>query len=268
MIESEGLELLALVSLMGDGDAARLDDARLVASVEALERTKAACAAAQARLTAQFVASQADEAQRLRQVAQECSEAGDFDGWVAARDRARALELPCEPARGNSGRDRSSGSQRRRAAAIAARTGVSAQVGLARHESPARGARLARLAVALVEDLPHTLAALTAGHLSERRAELVATGTSHLSRELRGAVDAEVIGANLPAEGDPPASGVAGWGDREVDRRVRACADRLDAAGAVERARVAESARRVTIRPIPDTMAIVSAVLPGRRRSR
>jgi hypothetical protein len=113
-----------------------------------------------------------------------------------------------------------------------------------------------------VEDLPHTLAALTAGHLSERRAELVARGTSHLSRELRVAVDAEVIGTNLPAEGDPAATGLAGWGDREVERRVRACADRLDAAAAVERARVAESERRVTIRPIPDTMAIVSAVLP------
>jgi hypothetical protein len=71
-----------------------------------------------------------------------------------------------------------------------------------------------------------------------------------------------VIGANLPAEDDPPATGVAGWGDREVERRVRSCADRLDAAAAVERARVAESQRRVTSRPIPDTMAIVSAVLP------
>ncbi|HEX5967753.1 MAG TPA: DUF222 domain-containing protein [Intrasporangium sp.] len=263
MIDGQGLEFLGLVSLVGDGDAAPLDDARLVASVEALERAKAACAAAQARLTARFVASQATEAQRLRQVAQECSEAGDFDGWVAARDRARAMELPCHPAPGgDGGRGGSSGSQRRRAAAVAARTGVSAQVGLARHESPARGARLARVAVTLVEDLPHTLAALTAGHLSERRAELVATGTSHLSRELRVAVDAEVIGANLPAEGDPAATGLAGWGDREVERRVRACADRLDAAAAVERARVAESERRVTIRPIPDTMAIVSAVLP------
>ena len=208
----------------------------MVASIEALERAKAACAAAQARLTARFVAAQAAEAQRLRQVAQECSDAGDFDGWVAARDKARALELPCDPAGGRDGSretSKSAGSsaesprsQRRRAAAIAERTGISAQVGLARHESPARGARLARVAVTLVEDLPHTLAALTAGHLSERRAELVAKGTSHLSRELPVAVDAEVIGANLPAEGDPPATGVAGWGDREVERRVRACADR------------------------------------------
>ena len=269
----EGPALLDLVSELGDGEGTRFDDAQLVASIEVLERAKAACAAAQARLTARFVASQAAEAKRLRPVAQECSQAGDFDGWVAARDRARALELPCDPARDvHGGRDVTSefagvsseslGSRRRRAAAIAARTGVSAQVGLARHESPSRGARLARVAVALVEDLPHTLAALTAGHLSERRAELVAKGTSHLSREMRVAVDAEVIGANLPAEGDPPATGVAGWGDREVERRVRACADRLDAAAAVERARVAESERRVTIRPIPDTMAIVSAVLP------
>jgi hypothetical protein len=43
---------------------------------------------------------------------------------------------------------------------------------------------------------------------------------------------------------------------------VRACAIRLDAQAAVERARVAETERRVTIRPIPDTMAVVSAVLP------
>ncbi|WP_353510695.1 DUF222 domain-containing protein [Intrasporangium sp.] len=274
MIESPGVSLAGLVSGLGDEAAARLDDAELVSSIEALERAKAACAAAQARLTARFVASQAAQAQRLRQVAQACSAAGDFDGWVAARDRARALELPADPGSGagrGGGRDgssstsssgSSSGSRRRRAAAVAARTGVSAQVGLARHESPARGARLARLAVTLVEDLPHTLAALTAGRLSERRAELVAAGTSHLSRELRVAVDAQVIGANLPAGEDPPATGVAGWGDREVERRVRACADRLDAAAAVERARVAESARRVTVRPVPDTMAIVSAVLP------
>lgn len=272
MIDGQGAALLGLVPVLGDEDAAHLDDARMVASIEALERAKAACAAAQARLTARFVASQAAEAQRLRQVAQECSDAGDFDGWVAARDKARALELPCDPAGGGEGSretSKSAGSsaesprsQRRRAAAIAERTGISAQVGLARHESHARGARLARVAVTLVEDLPHTLAALTAGHLSERRAELVAKGISHLSRELRVVVDAEVIGANLPAEGDPPATGVAGWGDREVERRVRACADRLDAAAAVERARVAESERRVTIRPIPDTMAIISAVLP------
>jgi len=249
-------------------DLNSLDDAGLVSAVETLERLKAACAATQAVLTARFVDAQSVEAQRLREVAQGCQDHGDFDGWVAARDRADALELPAGETATTSSKGRGDGdgsssrAKRRRAAAIAAKTGVSAQVGLARHESPARGARLARAAVALVEDLPHTLAALAAGHLNERRAELVVKGTSHLRAELRSAVDAEVIGANLPEDGDPPGSGLAGWGDAEVERRVRACADRLDAAAAVERARVAESQRRVTMRPVPDTMALLSAVLP------
>ena len=43
---------------------------------------------------------------------------------------------------------------------------------------------------------------------------------------------------------------------------MRACADRLDAAAATERARRAESERRVTIRPVADAMAVVSALLP------
>ncbi|HET8595679.1 MAG TPA: HNH endonuclease, partial [Intrasporangium sp.] len=38
--------------------------------------------------------------------------------------------------------------------------------------------------------------------------------------------------------------------------------DRLDPAGATARARTAESDRRVTLRPIPDTMALLTAVLP------
>ena len=55
---------------------------------------------------------------------------------------------------------------------------------------------------------------------------------------------------------------VGSWGDRELERRVRACADRLDAEAAVERCRIAEAERRVSIRPVPDTMALVSALLP------
>ena len=40
------------------------------------------------------------------------------------------------------------------------------------------------------------------------------------------------------------------------------CADRVDAAAAVERCRIAEGERRVTIRPVPDAMALVTALLP------
>ncbi len=240
-------------------------DEELISQLDALERAKAACAAAQATLTARFVESQAAKAQVLRAQAQACSEVGDFEGWAAARDHARALELaPADPRRwsasgGRSGKARSGG-QSRAARRTLTRTGVAAQVALARHESPSRGARLANFSVALVSHLPHTLAALSIGAVNERRAELVARGTSHLAPELRALVDSEVVGAHLDLT--DPLAGIGSWGDRELERRVRACADRLDAQGAVERARTAESDRRVTIRPIPDTMAIVSAILP------
>ncbi len=244
-------------ALLDDGSG--LDGAHLISRIGDLERAKAACAAEQARLTARFVASQAAAAARLRDAAQACSDAGDFDGWVAARDEARAREL-APTARDEPGRARRRSRSARRA--TLSRTGVSAQVGLARHESPSRGARLANASVALVRDLPHTLAALSAGILNERRAELVVRGTSHLTPEMRSLVDAEVIGANIDPDDDMAPGGVASWGDREVERRVRACADHLDAAAAVERTRLAESQRRVSIRPVPDAMATVTALLP------
>ena len=244
-------------ALLDDGSG--LDDAGVISRIDALERAKAACAAEQARLTARFVDSQAARAARLREDAQACSDAGDFDGWVAARDEARARELAPTP-RDEPGRTRRRSRSARRTEL--SRTGVSAQIGLARRESPSRGARLANASVALVRDLPHTLAALSAGILNERRAELVVRGTSHLSPALRSLVDAEVIGANVDHDDDTASGGVASWGDREVERRVRACADHLDAAAAVERTRLAESQRRVSIRPVPDAMATVTALLP------
>ncbi|MGW5241066.1 DUF222 domain-containing protein [Monashia sp. NPDC004114] len=253
-----------LADALGGLDLDRATDEELISQLDLLERAKAACAAAQARLTARFVDTQAAKAKLLRAEAQACSDAGDFDGWVAARDHARALELvPTQPGSSSlaqSGREGPGGRRSRAVRQTLTRTGVAAQVALARHESPARGVRLANLSVALVQDLPHTLAALTVGAINERRAELVVRGTSHLAPEVRTLVDSEVVGAHLDLT--DPFAGVGSWGDRELERRVRASADRLDAQGAVERARTAESERRVTIRPIPDTMALVSAVLP------
>src|SRR6478735_8066800 len=240
-------------------DGRDLDDADLISAVDALERVKAACAAAQARLTARFVESQAHTATRLRAEAEACSDAGDFDGWVAARDRARTLELEPVPSETPGRRRRPSRSDRR---TTLSRMGVSAQVGLARRESPSRGARLANASVALVQHLHHTLEALGAGVLNERRAEIVVRCTSHLDPELRTKVDSEVIGAHLDLSDPTAPGGVGSWGDRELERRLRACADRLDATAAVERCRIAEGERRVTIRPVPDAMALVTALLP------
>ena len=184
--------LLREVSGIAGIDGNDLDDADLISAIDRLERAKAACAAAQARLTAHFVESQARAATRLRAEAQACSDAGDFDGWVAARDGARDLELEPVAAETPGRHRRPSRSDRRM---TLSRAGVSAQVGLARRESPSRGARLANASLALVQHLHHTLDALAAGVLNERRAEIVVRCTSHLDPELRTQVDSEVVEA-------------------------------------------------------------------------
>jgi len=245
----------------GAEEAGEVGAAGLVDVLAGLERVKAACAAAQARVTAAFVETQAAEAARWRQAA---TDSDSFEAFQAAKDQARRCEFTPVPLNQHPRHPRPGDRDGRRGRGAYDKAGVAAQIGLARQESPARGARLATTALALTRDLPRTLAALTDGVLNERRAELVARLTSHLSAEQRAAVDAEVIGANLRAADDSTCSdpGIASWGDRRLEAAVRAAADRIDAAAAVARARTAESERRVTIRPIPDTMAIVTAILP------
>src|SRR5699024_12258578 len=58
--------------------------------------------------------------------------------------------------------------------------GLGAEVGLARRDSPTRGARHVQLAHVLSTDLPQTYAALSAGQVSEEQAQIVATETSWL----------------------------------------------------------------------------------------
>jgi hypothetical protein len=130
--------------------------------------------------------------------------------------------------------------------------GIADQVALARMESPHKGSRLLGLAKALVHEMPECLAALRRGDVSEWRVTCVARETAHLRVEDRRAVDAE-IGPRLATMGDRQAAGAA-----------RAMAQRLDPAGAAERARRAERERRVSIRPAPDAMTYVTALLPMR----
>ncbi|HPZ51070.1 MAG TPA: hypothetical protein PLA44_14555, partial [Propionibacteriaceae bacterium] len=59
--------------------------------------------------------------------------------------------------------------------------GIAAQVALARRESPSLGSRHLGLAMALVTEMPHTLAALTTGELSEWRATLITRATATLT---------------------------------------------------------------------------------------
>jgi hypothetical protein len=179
-----------------------VDDAGLIAQLAALEGLKAAAAAAQARVTVAFAASQ----------------------------RAALLAAGARPER------------------VAG--GVNAQVALARRESPHRGDRLVGLAQALHQELPHTLAAMTAGQLSEWRATIVARATAVLSAAQRREADARLAGR------------IAGLSDRQLDAAARAVAYELDPAAFVARASRAHEQRHVTIRPAPDTMAYLTALLP------
>ncbi|MFI2565914.1 DUF222 domain-containing protein [Paenarthrobacter sp. NPDC018779] len=131
--------------------------------------------------------------------------------------------------------------------------GVAAQIALARRESPNRGARLLGLAKALVTEMPHTMAALDAGQLNEWRATLLVKETACLSAEDRCAVDEE-----LAAD----AGTFEGVGDRSIIAAAKAAAYRRDPRSVTQRAARAASERHVSLRPAPDTMAILTALLP------
>jgi len=128
--------------------------------------------------------------------------------------------------------------------------GLGAEIGLARRESPVRGARSLGLAKALVAELPHTLAALTRGDISEWRATVVARETAVLSRAHRIQVDRELAGK------------LASAGDKRVGDLARAIGYRLDPGSALRRVRGAETDRHVGLRPAPDTMTYLTAFLP------
>jgi hypothetical protein len=131
--------------------------------------------------------------------------------------------------------------------------GVAAQVALARRESPHRGQQHLGLARILPEEMPHTMAAWRAGRITEWRAQLLARETACLSLEDRRIVDTEVAA-------DPDR--LEAMGDAEVVAGARTIAYRLDAESIVERRRRAESDRGVSLRPAPDVMAQLSALLP------
>ena len=131
--------------------------------------------------------------------------------------------------------------------------GIGAQVALARRDSPSRGGRHLGFARALVTEMPHTLAALTDGALSEWRATLLVRETACLSRDDRSRVDAELCA-------DPTT--LAGLGDRAVGEAARRAAYRLDPQSAVARTNRAESERGVTLRPAPETMSYLTGLLP------
>ncbi|WP_241521751.1 HNH endonuclease [Arthrobacter pityocampae] len=131
--------------------------------------------------------------------------------------------------------------------------GLGAQLALARRESPARGGRLLGLARALVTEMPHTLAALESGRLNEWRATLLVRETACLSAADRCAVDEEL---------SPDTGAFDGAGDRQLVAAARAAAYRRDPRSVTQRASHAARDRHVSLRPAPDTMTYLTALLP------
>ncbi|BBZ48948.1 DUF222 domain-containing protein [Mycobacterium heidelbergense] len=131
--------------------------------------------------------------------------------------------------------------------------GLASEIALARRDSPTRGGRHLGFAKALVHEMPHTLAALESGALSEWRATLIVRESACLDVEDRRTLDTELCA-------DP--AGLDGMGDARITAAAKAIAYRLDPRAVVDRATKAENERTVTIRPAPDTMTYLTALLP------
>jgi hypothetical protein len=130
---------------------------------------------------------------------------------------------------------------------------LASEVALARRDSPARGNQHLGFAKALVFEMPHTLAALEQGLLSEWRATLIVRESACLDVEDRRVLDAELCA---------DAAALVGWGDARIVAEAKAIAYRLDPQAVVDRAARAPAERRVTLRPAPDAMTQLSALLP------
>ncbi|WP_353711891.1 DUF222 domain-containing protein [Arthrobacter sp. K5] len=132
--------------------------------------------------------------------------------------------------------------------------GAAEQIALARGESPHRGGRLLGMAKALVKEMPHTLGALDTGQLNEERAIHVVKETVCLSVEDRAAVDEELAADT---------GTFTGAGTRAVIAATRAAAARRDPRSVTQRASHAASERSVSLRPAPDCMTYLTALLPA-----
>jgi hypothetical protein len=142
--------------------------------------------------------------------------------------------------------------EQRRAGIPARRVGVGVaeQVGFACKLSPVTAACRVGFARTLTADLPHTFGLLTRGQISGWVATLVVRET----RELTG-TDRRLVDQRL-------AEALASMSPRQAEAAARRAAITVDPASAVRRGRTARSDRRVSIRPAPDTMALVTGFVP------
>ena len=99
--------------------------------------------------------------------------------------------------------------------------------------------------------MPHTLELLSRGDLSGWTVRLITEQTSHLDRTTRTAVDADLAARRPETMGTKAAAATA-----------KRLAYQADPEAAMARAGKARGDRRVTLRPAPDTMSLLSGLLP------
>ncbi|NYI76493.1 HNH endonuclease [Nocardioides panzhihuensis] len=136
--------------------------------------------------------------------------------------------------------------------------GVASQIALARRVSPAKGAKLLGLAKNLVAEMPHTFGLMKAGLFSQWQATILARETACLSIEDRRVIDYQLC---APEPDGQPAR-AATMGLRQLENAAKKLAITLDQESVVNRAANAEKDRRVSVRPAPDTMTWLGALLP------
>ena len=130
--------------------------------------------------------------------------------------------------------------------------GIADQLGLACHMSGFAAARRLGVARALWFELPETYQLLIAGEISDYVASLVVTETRHLDAQTRRDVDVKIA-----------AAGIAQMGPRSAAACARRHAYEADPHGYVQRGRTERKHRRVSLRPAPDTMSLLTGYLPA-----
>lgn len=175
----------------------------------------------------------------------------DLIDLIAALERGKGALGACQAHAEVTFRESQIAAQRRQGVARGKLgKGIADQVALARRITPKHASDQLVVHRILIETLPRTTKLLEQGEISEWSATEVAKNVLVLSDEDRELIDQELEG-RLPAM-TASASG----------RATRARAQELDPAAAVKRASRAVAERRVSIRPAPDGMSILHAVLP------
>lgn len=127
---------------------------------------------------------------------------------------------------------------------------IGAEVALATLASPHAGEQRVLLSRRLRDDLPHTLAALARGELTEARAFAVAREVTHLNPEQRRQVDEDI------------APRLVGLGDVRLRQVIRRSCLTVAAEAEARRHARARADRRVTARRLDDGTGQLTATLP------